>query len=483
MHTDEAVHGVLLGRLLDGDSYRYNPQEYHGPTLYYLTLPLSRAAGEHSGAELTACTLRLLPALLGSALILLLIPWRTTLGPCATAWAALFIAISPLQLYYSRYFIHETLLTCFAFALLTCLLRYAQTRGARWALAAGICAGLMHATKETSTLMFVAMAAAALATGLLMRTTARPPRGPLLKHLALGLAAAAIVSMGFYSALFTCPEGIADSLTSLLHFAGRAAGQGHEKPWFTYLHWIGWNRSGGFVWTEVFLVLSALAAVLFSSRWKTDPGQPPTVEHPAPRTVIHFLALYVLVLAGLYSAIPYKTPWLMLAPMQTVCLLAGIGAAALTGLPRTLLPRLAVIGLLLAGTAHLAVQACRAAYRYSSDERMPYVYAHTSPDAVRLCGRIMRAVGLLEASERLVQVAAKEYWPLPWYLRSLGCVGYWPEPPHPLDAPVIVLDADYSAAAEATLALTHVAQTAGLRPGVLLVAWFRRDIWETLITQ
>ena len=479
MHTDEAVHGVLLGRLLDGDSYRYNPREYHGPTLYYLALPLARIAGQDHGAELTEFTLRLLPALLGSALILLLIPWRTTLGPCATAWAALFIAISPLQLYYSRYFIHETLLVFFAFALVTSLLRYTQARGSIWALMAGICAGLLHATKETSVFMFAAMAGAALITCLIFRQPIHVP----LRHLTLGLAAAGVVSMGFYSALFTHPQGAADSLAALFHFAERAAGQGHEKPWFTYLRWIGWNHSGGLVWTEAFLVLLAIASVLFSNHWKTGTGRFPTIGNPAPRTVILFLALYALLLTGIYSAIPYKTPWLMVAPMQIVCLLAGLGAAALASRPRTLLPRVFLISVILAATVHLAVQAGRAAYRYSSDERVPYVYAHTSPDAVRLCGRIVQATGLLEGSERLVQVAAKEYWPLPWYLRSLGCVGYWPEPPNPLNAPVIVLDADDSSAAAATLAATHVAQPAGLRPGVLLVTWFRRDIWNKLVNE
>ncbi len=38
MHTDEAVHAVKFGSLLEKGHYRYDPHEYHGPTLNYLTL-------------------------------------------------------------------------------------------------------------------------------------------------------------------------------------------------------------------------------------------------------------------------------------------------------------------------------------------------------------------------------------------------------------------------------------------------------------
>ena len=45
MHTDEAVQAAKFGELLDEGQYRYDPVEYHGPTLYYLTLPAGWWAG------------------------------------------------------------------------------------------------------------------------------------------------------------------------------------------------------------------------------------------------------------------------------------------------------------------------------------------------------------------------------------------------------------------------------------------------------
>ncbi len=39
MHADEAVHADKFGTLLEGGGYVYDPSDYHGPSLYYLTLP------------------------------------------------------------------------------------------------------------------------------------------------------------------------------------------------------------------------------------------------------------------------------------------------------------------------------------------------------------------------------------------------------------------------------------------------------------
>jgi len=38
MHSDEAVNAVKFGQLLEERFYRYDPHEYHGPTLNYFTL-------------------------------------------------------------------------------------------------------------------------------------------------------------------------------------------------------------------------------------------------------------------------------------------------------------------------------------------------------------------------------------------------------------------------------------------------------------
>ncbi|MCD6338547.1 MAG: hypothetical protein J7M29_04100, partial [Verrucomicrobia bacterium] len=44
MHTDEAVQGVKFLQLWEHGQYRYDPNEYHGPALNYLTLPTAKLA-------------------------------------------------------------------------------------------------------------------------------------------------------------------------------------------------------------------------------------------------------------------------------------------------------------------------------------------------------------------------------------------------------------------------------------------------------
>ncbi|HEY5907499.1 MAG TPA: glycosyltransferase family 39 protein, partial [Vicinamibacteria bacterium] len=192
MHADEAVHADKFGTLLEGGGYAYDPSEYHGPTLYYLTLVSAWLQGRTRYAEVDEVTLRAVPAVLGVALVAAHLGARATLGVWGTALAALLAAISPAMVFYSRYFIHEILLVLFSFGALLAVCRYLRAPGTFPALAAGACAGLMLATKETAPIALGCMGAALVLTQLLERT---PHAGPApvqartrLLHLLLALA-------------------------------------------------------------------------------------------------------------------------------------------------------------------------------------------------------------------------------------------------------------------------------------------------------
>ena len=163
MHGDEAVHAIKFGDLLEKGVYSYDPYEYHGPTLKYLTLIPACISSEAKLTEVSELTLRIVPVFFGVLLVVLLLFVVDGLGRGAAIFAAVLTAISPAMVFYSRYYIHEMLLVCFTFGAIICGYRYAQSKSVGWILLTGIFLGLMHATKETCIIAFGSMAAGTFA--------------------------------------------------------------------------------------------------------------------------------------------------------------------------------------------------------------------------------------------------------------------------------------------------------------------------------
>ena len=117
MHTDEAVHAAKLGNFIETGEYTYNPHEYHGPTLYYFSLPFVWMSGARTLAEIPDETpLRIAPVVFGTGLVVLLMLMGDGLGRRAAIYAGVLTAVSPAMVFYSRYYVQETLLVFFTFA-------------------------------------------------------------------------------------------------------------------------------------------------------------------------------------------------------------------------------------------------------------------------------------------------------------------------------------------------------------------------------
>ncbi len=60
MHNDEGVNAMKFRALYVNNNYKYDPNEFHGPTLPYLTLPPRGSAARatsmiHRGALFAPC--------------------------------------------------------------------------------------------------------------------------------------------------------------------------------------------------------------------------------------------------------------------------------------------------------------------------------------------------------------------------------------------------------------------------------------------
>ena len=59
MHGDEAVHTIKFEQLWQSGEYIYDKHDYHGPTLYYFTLPVVWLSGASNLAETSETMFRL----------------------------------------------------------------------------------------------------------------------------------------------------------------------------------------------------------------------------------------------------------------------------------------------------------------------------------------------------------------------------------------------------------------------------------------
>ncbi len=117
-HHDEGVNGFFLTNLFRNHVYTYDPSNYHGPTLYYFALLTSLIFGLNDFA------VRLVPALFGIATIWLVLGLRRYLGTIGALTAGALLAVSPAAVFYSRYFIHESLFVFFSVVMVVAALRF-----------------------------------------------------------------------------------------------------------------------------------------------------------------------------------------------------------------------------------------------------------------------------------------------------------------------------------------------------------------------
>ncbi len=484
MHNDEAVNAVKLGQLLETGRYRYDPNEHHGPTLYFASAALARLTGASRLDQLDEARVRGLTVIFGLGLVLLLPLLGDALGRRGCVWAALFTAVSPALVFYSRYYIHEILLAFFALLAAAAAWRYWRSRKIGWAILAGAALGLMQATKETFVIsLFCAGLALVLneAWHRYLDAGALPERLPRLKerHLLAALAAWVAVAVLLFTSFFTNPSGPVDSILTYRAWLGRAGGASpHIHPWHFYLHRLLFFHAGkGIFWTEA-LLLGLAMVTAWAGFARKNLGR-------ANAGFIRCLAIYSFLMMGFYSLLPYKTPWCLLNFWQGIVLLAGVGAAVLVRMAERQLVRVVVRLLLVAGAAHLAWEAWQADSAYAGDQRNPYNYAATSPDLLNLAAKIESiADASPQGRDLLVKVMAVDgdYWPLPWYLRSLNRVGYWDQLPEDPYAPVMVVSAGFNAGLDAkqTHLMTGYFQ---LRPGVFLELYVEKGLWQAWLAK
>jgi uncharacterized protein (TIGR03663 family) len=491
LHHDEGVNGNFLVRLVREGAYQYDPENYHGPTLYYLSAIIpwitkvlfGSAARDNYG--LTTFTIRLVPAVFGLATIGLVFLLRKRLGTIATLAAALMLAISPGAVYLSRYFIHETLFVFFTLAIVVAVVWFYDERNPVYLIPAAASAALLFATKETAMISAGVLIIALVLTFAYSRLNRRFS-GPVSSKrygksglsqelkivmgdmggtstLWLNVGLAVIVFLAvyllFYSSFLTNSKGIYDSLQTFAVWTktGRVA---HVHPPSMYLVWLVKQESP-------LIFLGAMGAAI-------------AVLKPKNSFAV-FAALWAFGLIAAYSLIPYKTPWLLLNFVVPLALIAGYTLQAIYELDRGQLRSVILILVITTGVGMYQTIDLNFINYDNDAQYYVYVYAHTTRGALDLVKQVEEIANENAGALTGITIVSPDYWPLPWYFRNYTRVGYFGRMAASTE-PLIIANQNQEVEVETNFGHLYEQvpskESDGsfqLRPGVKLLLYLRRS--------
>lgn len=504
LHHDEGVNGNFLVSLVRNGTYTYDPNNYHGPTVYYFAAIIPWVARFFGGVTardkygLTTFNIRLVTVAFGIATIVLALMLRKRLGSIGALSAAALIAISPGAVYLSRYFIHESLYVFFTLGIIVAAVKYYDSGASVYVILGAISAALMTATKETwiinGPVLLIALFTTTVYFWVRGKLSGRASqktteKGEFLERFGGPISVATVALMAFtvfivvnvffYSSFFTnYPKGVNDALLTLSLWRKRT--HEHEHPWSQYLVWL--IQEEGLV---IFLGgIGALVAV-----WRAD------------NRFAVFIAQFSFGLLAAYSLVGYKTPWIALNFIVPLALTSGY---ALDVFYRKLQEFeqpwffLAPAVLILAFCGY---QMYQLNFVHYDDDKYVYVYAHTRRETLVMLDQIdARATRMKTGYDTGVAIVSPEYWPLPWYFRDYKRVGYYGKVV-PTSEPVIIGQTGQEEEIKATFGEQYQQVDSStlndprilpdrnpegsfaLRPGVDLLLYVRRDMTRPSTTK
>ena len=395
VHLDEAVQANITKTLLENESYEYDASEYHGPTLHYATVAFFKLAGKEKLSDLSLAELRYVPIIAGVLSVLAVLLMVDLLGKSGAVVSMVFLAVSPIMVYYSRYYIHEMLLVCLTVFLIGFAWRLCNAKTLRnkliWAMLVGVFAGLSFATKETFIITIASMLFAVFMIRIMHAKQFRANSETNMKNgpgmIAVCGAVIAVftllTALLWFSSFGQNLQGISDSLLAFSKYFTRgfnsqadiSAGAHDHGFWFYFSRLL----DGDYSWRLRYGGLGVIALAIFAIA-RTFCKKISEDKNSNKKLLFNrWLAVYCIVITFGYCAIPYKTPWCALQFYMPIVLLAGLGAkellvcvARLPGLPFLTVNLLVVCTLYL---AHSSLEICH--FKKNSDSKNPFAYSQT----------------------------------------------------------------------------------------------------------
>lgn len=491
-HHDEGVNGVFLSTLAKTGEWNYDPSNYHGPDLYYISLFVTNIIG------LDDVGTRSSVAIFGVFIIILAFWLRRSVGDIGAIVAAILLAISPGMVYISRYFIHEIIFVFFSFAIPVSILFFIERRKAGviaqglFAIVLGVALLPAQVILVNNILGTAGMAAltvrilgsigvAFLIFLLVKRAAAWMDGSPI--YLMLGAVSVCMLFATKETGFITVGTMLLSCVSVVLweKISGRKRGSEESLSYKRFVEALGDGRNRQIMIASSVGLFVILWIVFFSSFFTNAKGivdsfkayafwtQTGTVVHQngfwaylkwmweieAPILLLSalgvifalakqrnrfvvFAAFWAMGISLAYTLIPYKTPWLMISFILPMTVVAG---HAIDEMITNRIESLKLVGaiLIMIAVGIAGKQSWSLNFDRYDDQSLPYVYAHswrTLDDLTAKLDELDKRVG--GQGNLTIQVVASEFWPLPWSLRNFRSVGF-PGEPKPFDGKDVIL--------------------------------------------
>lgn len=540
-HHDEGVNGWFLTNLFRDGEYKYDPANYHGPTLYYISLAFAKVFG------LETIPVRWSVAIWGVLTLVLVFYLRRYLGRVGTLAAAALLSLSPGMVFISRYFIHEIFFVFLSLALVVSTVFFIEKKKAGPIAIASISLILLvcffpstlniansiagdDPSKFTIFAWVFFVVEAVLVLFVIRMLTAWNDGRPiyfLLTSACVSLFFAtketAFITLGtlliailciwiwkrFYDERGADHREIDDRHLNWRNFRA-AIGSGMDlyliliaaivlflylwilffSSFFSYPDGVGASIKAYMIWTTTGSRDHADNGLLAYLKWAMKIEAAIVVLSVIGTAIAFFKArhrfamfagLWTLGLFLAYTLIPYKTPWLSLSFLLPACLVAGYGVNEIAE-SDSRIGRPLACALMVAAMGVLGYQTYQLNFVRYDDDRMPYVYAHTRREFLDLVAEIERYASVSgRDNETAVDVVSPDYWPLVWYVKDYPKAVFHGKMIDNSSAEMIVAkkkDQDSEVTRRFSANYKFVGPFA-LRPGVDLVLLIRKDLAGT----
>jgi len=393
LHFDEGNHWhSFVNKIYEGESFTYLP-DFHGFTPWYLsTLPLYIFG-------LSIFSLRFMVAFLGAALIAILYPLRRYVGDIGLLVSALFLAVSPTMVYYSRHLSQYPHFIFFLTLSFIFVVYYLEKYKKIFLYLFAISLGLLVTTHEIS-IIFIAITLFFLAFIYYLNRSNKKFK-VRMKHIdkQINTKTLYITFFIFLSVIIIIMSSFLTNFNNLFGFLGQSTFQleksystGHNKPFYYY--------AITFLPIELFIFLGSLLIFAFKRK---------SFDY-----FYLFVAFWTIISFLIFSIIPYKIPWIFIIVLTPMFLLSGLNISTIfERIKSKKILSIIVILLVILFTFSLYTS-IKLNYIDHTNKNNPLNYVGPTDDVYQMHDDLYSYLN----SDSKILISSKSYWPLPFYLRD-----------------------------------------------------------------